>query len=61
MFGKKGIQQSLGSPEVQTFQRADRLGEINQAALSRKIEQSQGAGDTKASSLGDSEGFPLID
>jgi hypothetical protein len=61
MFASRACINAWGLQEVRTFERANRFGEIELAPLACDIEQSQGAGDAKASSLRHSETVTLID
>jgi hypothetical protein len=56
MFSEKGFQKSFRSPETCSFQFADSLSEVNQAAFRREIEQTQRAGDAEPLLFG---GVPL--
>ncbi len=61
VFEKKGFQQARWPSERRTFKQPDRLPEIEQAALRRKIKHTQRAGDTQALPFRSADASALID
>lgn len=60
MFEEKGFEQSLWSPKHGCFERADRLGEVDKAAIGGEVEQSQSAGGPQSSFFGYARALPLV-
>ena len=60
MFEEKSFQQSRWPSERRTLKQPDRLPEIDEATLRRKIENAQRAGDTQALPFGRADASALI-
>ena len=60
MFEEKSFQQSRWPSERRTLKQPDRLPEIDEATLRRKIEHAQRAGDTQALPFGRADASALI-
>jgi hypothetical protein len=61
MFVDQGLQERLRSPKACAFQLADCAVEINQAALSSKVEQAERTGDSKPLLFGDAYAPAVVD